>query len=141
MNILKKMVVTFATAATLFVTLMIPHAVYGQTTPAQIDTCAELKKKFENSGGKDVIAGVPEYCSVESLYTKFVNMALFAAGIVAVIAVIYGGYMYMTARGNDAQTKKAKSILIWAIIGLVIVLAAATIVNAVTSGLVENRFV
>lgn len=104
-------------------------------------TCDELRKKFENAGGSELLQGMPIYCSVESFYSKFITFALFAAGIVAVIALIYGGFVYMTARGNDAQTKKGKSILIWAIIGLVVVLAAATIVNLITTGLVENRFV
>ena len=116
---------------------LIPKAALAQANK----TCDELKKQFENANGGSVIANVPQYCSVESLYEKFINTALYAIGIVAVIALIYGGYLYMTARGNEAQVKQGRQVLTWAIIGLVIVLAAAVIVNVVVSGLVENRFV
>jgi hypothetical protein len=113
----------------------------ANTSSSSGDTCDELREKFENAGGSAVIEGVPEYCSVESIYSKFVNVALFAIGIVAVIGVIYGGYLYMTAAGNDSQVKKGRQVLTWSIIGLLVVLAAATIVNVVVDLLVDNRFV
>ncbi len=120
-----------------FSAYLVPNAALAQANK----TCDELKKYFENAGGANVIANVPQYCSYESLYEKFINTALFAVGIVAVIAIIYGGYLYMTAQGNEAQTKKGRDVLTWAIIGLIVVVAAAVIVNVVVSGLVENRFV
>lgn len=36
--------------------------------------------------------------------------------------IIYGGYLWMTAAGNDQQVEKAKKILLQAIIGFVLVL-------------------
>ncbi len=105
------------------------------------DTCATLKQQFDNANGSNVIANIPQYCRIEFVYQKFINTALYFIGIVAVIAVIYGGYLYMTAGGNAAQVKKGRSVLTWAIIGLVVVLAAAVIVNVVVNLLVENKFV
>jgi hypothetical protein len=117
--------------------------VFALTAPhtAVADACSDLKARFQNAGGTGVIQDLPEYCSPEAVYTKFANFAMFAIGIVAVIAIIYGGYLYMTAAGNEAQTKKGRSVLTWAIVGLIVVLAAAVIVNVVVRALVENRFV
>lgn len=120
-----------------FAAYLIPTAATAQANK----TCDDLKKQFENAGGGNVIANVPQYCNVESLYEKFINTALYAVGMVAVIALIYGGYLYMTARGNEAQAKQGRQVLTWAIIGLVVVFAAAVIVNVVVGGLVENQFV
>ena len=48
-------------------------------------------------------------------------------GIIFVILIIYGGYLWMTSRGNEEQVKKAKDTLQKATIGLIIILAAYAI--------------
>ncbi len=121
-------------------TLLLPHLALAQTANNQ-GTCAELKQQFDNAGGTNVVASVPWYCSVPDVYTKFINVAMFAVGIVAVLAIIYGGYLYMTAQSNEAQRKKGRDVLTWAVIGLVVVIAAAVIVDVVVKGLVEKSFV
>jgi len=39
--------------------------------------------------------------------------------VVAVVMVIYGGYMYMFAAGDSGKIKQAQGTITWAIIGLV----------------------
>ena len=41
--------------------------------------------------------------------------------------MVYGGYLWMTARGNEEEVTKAKNLIKAAIIGLIIVLAAYAI--------------
>jgi hypothetical protein len=41
-------------------------------------------------------------------------------GIIAFIAIIVAGFLYMTAHGNEDQTKRAKKAISFAIIGIVI---------------------
>jgi hypothetical protein len=101
------------------------------------DTCAELKKKLKG-GGFDVDSQLPVYCSTESVYNKFITLALYFVGIAAVIMIIYGGYTYMTAGGDAAQAKKGRAILTWALAGLAVVILAAVIVNAVVKAIVEK---
>ncbi|PKM91171.1 hypothetical protein CVU82_03930 [Candidatus Falkowbacteria bacterium HGW-Falkowbacteria-1] len=52
-------------------------------------------------------------------------------GVLFMVLIIYGGLLWMTARGNEQQTEKAKSLIIQAIIGLVIVLSAYAITNLI----------
>lgn len=52
-------------------------------------------------------------------------------GIIAVIIILYGGFIWMTAGGNDDRVTKAKNIIIAGVIGLIIVIAAFAIVNFV----------
>lgn len=118
----------------------LPQFVLAQAT-VQTEQCDELRKQFENGGGGDIVGSLPVYCSTGSVYTKFLNLALYAAGIAAVIAIIYGGYLYMTAAGNDAQRTKGKTVLTWAIVGVIVIVTAALIVNIVITAIVENRFV
>ena len=53
---------------------------------------------------------------------------IFVAAI-AVIYLVYGGVMYITAGGNPDQATKARTAIINAVIGIVIVLAAYVIVT------------
>lgn len=60
--------------------------------------------------------------------------------ILALILVLYGGFIWMFSRGNDEEVKKAKDILSGALFGLIIILASygltayvfENIVNATT---------
>jgi len=52
-------------------------------------------------------------------------------GIIAVVMVLYGGFVWLTAAGNEENVSRAKKIITAAIIGLVIILAAYLIINFV----------
>jgi hypothetical protein len=61
-----------------------------------------------------------------------------AVGIILLVMLIYGGVLYMTSAGSEDQAKKAKSVLTYAIIGIVIVALSFAItqfiVGALTGG-------
>ncbi len=59
------------------------------------------------------------------------NALLGIAGTLSVIFLIVGGIMYTTSAGNESTTKKAKSTITGAIVGLIISLMAFAIVNFV----------
>ncbi len=63
----------------------------------------------------------------EALRT-IVNYILFFLGIVATIMVIYGGFLYITG-GSGEGNEKAKKILMYAAIGIVVVLISFALVN------------
>ena len=49
--------------------------------------------------------------------------------------IVYGGFLWMTAAGNDDAVSKAKKIMIAGVIGLVIVLSAFAIASYVVEQL------
>ncbi len=55
---------------------------------------------------------------------RVIRAALGLLGIVTVVIIIYGGFLWMTAGGNDDQVGKAKKWIYSGIIGLVIIFAA-----------------
>lgn len=57
-----------------------------------------------------------------------IDMLLYLAGIVAVVAIIIAGIMYITSMGNIEKTTAARKRIINSLIGLAIVLIAAPIV-------------
>ncbi len=68
---------------------------------------------------------------------NIIDMILRLAGIAAVIRIIYGGIKYILAgyNANQAAVSAAKTVIITSICGLVIVIAAASIVTFVVGGL------
>lgn len=48
-------------------------------------------------------------------------------GVIFMVLIIFGGFMWMLARGNEQQVDKARDIITRAIIGLIIVLSAYAI--------------
>lgn len=53
------------------------------------------------------------------------------AGIVAVVVIIIGGFWYTTANGNQDRIKSGKNTILYAVIGLVIIIMAAAITQFV----------
>lgn len=56
-----------------------------------------------------------------------IGAVLALIGVVFLCLIIYSGYIWMTARGNEQQVEKAKSMLRESVIGLIIVLGAYAI--------------
>ena len=70
--------------------------------------------------------GAEDDLLINSINT-IINIVLSLLGIIFIILTVYGGFLYMTARGNEEQTKKALSIITQSVIGLIIVLSAYAI--------------
>lgn len=59
------------------------------------------------------------------------NLIYFAAGVTAVIVIILAGISFATSGGDAGKVKSARNKILFAVIGLVIVLAAFAITNFV----------
>lgn len=62
--------------------------------------------------------------TVDKMISTVITTALSFIGVIFLVLMIYGGYIWMIARGNEQEVEKAKNIIIAAIIGLAVVLAA-----------------
>ncbi len=67
--------------------------------------------------------------SFRTAITTIVNYILFFLGLIATIMIIYGGFLYITSGGDDAGAEKGKKILMYAAIGLIVVLISYAVVN------------
>lgn len=67
--------------------------------------------------------------------TNIINFFLGLLGLIAVAFLIYAGVLMVTAGGNEDQVGKAKKIITFAVIGVVIILLSYTIIQFVTSAL------
>lgn len=60
---------------------------------------------------------------------RIINLALTFLGLIAVVLILWGGFKWMTAGGNDENVDAAKKIIIAAVIGLAIIISAYAIAN------------
>jgi len=58
------------------------------------------------------------------LISGIINWTLGVLGLFSLCLILYAGFIWMWARGNEEEIKKAQEILKGAIIGLVLVLAS-----------------
>ena len=72
---------------------------------------------------------------IQEIAANLLNWILGFVGIIAVIMFIYAGFLYLTAGGNDENTGKAKKIMLYTIIGIILIFIAYTIVMALTGAL------
>lgn len=90
--------------------------------------------------GKKTGFGPAQPAGEVGLYDKiagFINIALGLVGILASIYILYSGFRWMRAGGNEQEIKAAKDGLKNAIIGLVIIFLAYIIVNYVVTAVIQ----
>ena len=71
---------------------------------------------------------------------QLINVFLGFLGVITVILIIYGGWMWMTSQGSAEKVQKAKLILTSAVIGLVIILSAYAIARFVLSNIYDATY-
>ena len=69
--------------------------------------------------------------TVGSIAIGLIKQALGLLGIILAILVIYSGYLWMTAQGNEEQVTKAKKMITNAVIGMILAFSAYAITDFV----------
>ncbi|HAU65791.1 MAG: hypothetical protein UT30_C0010G0011 [Candidatus Uhrbacteria bacterium GW2011_GWF2_39_13] len=108
-------------------TLLLPVAAFAQLSEAQTDL-----EEVGTAIGTDATSN-----DLPTLIGNIISALLSVLGIVFVVLVVYAGFLYLTAAGEDAKVKKAKTLLTQSVIGLVIIVAAYAISSFVIDALVE----
>jgi len=81
------------------------------------------------------VAGLGEE-DLTAVIARIIRAILGFLGIVAVVIILWGGFLWMTSGGSDEKVGKARKFIIMGIIGLAIVLAAYAIASFVITSLV-----
>ena len=87
---------------------------------------------LEGNGGEAIALPSGQNTTVETVAGNVIQSFLSVFGILFLGLMVYGGYMWMTARGNEEQVTKAQKIIYGTVIGLVVVLSAYAITVFVT---------
>ena len=107
--------------AAIMLVALLPFAAQAQTGDANAKS---LLKSLGDTAGY-VTTG--NESNLSSLLGAVVKVALSLLGMIFVVLMIYAGYHWMTAAGDQAKVDKSKDTLWRAIIGLIIVVGAYAI--------------
>ncbi|MEK7072917.1 MAG: pilin [Patescibacteria group bacterium] len=102
-------------------------------------TRAALAFSVSNTGLKTTAekAGLPtSETSLPVLVGTILNSVLSLVGVIFLVIIVWGGFLWMTARGNDQQVEKAKQLITSAVIGLIIIAGGYTITNFVLGAII-----
>ncbi len=81
----------------------------------------------------------PITCSdATCLISQVVRYILGAIAVVATLMFVWGGVMMLTSGGNADQVKRAKETLVWATIGIIVILLSWVIIKAVLQALTNT---
>lgn len=108
-------------------------------TPALVQVGAQAANNIncgiDGNLNKDCDIAVTDDGTLTRTVQGVIRLFQVIVGLIAVFMIIFGGLKYITSGGNDNSVKGAKNTLLYAVIGLVIVLIAEGIVRFVL-----NRF-
>ena len=69
--------------------------------------------------------------TINGTLKSVINILSFVVGIICVIMIIIGGLRYVTSGGDGTSTSSARNTVLYAVIGLVVVIMAQVIVKFV----------
>lgn len=75
------------------------------------------------------------HADIRFTVANIIVVALGLLGTVSVVLMLYAGFKWMTAGGNEENVKEAQNIIKYAVIGLAIILSAYAITRFVMSSL------
>lgn len=129
---------TIAATVALIVALVLPVFAFGSTANAEVTPNANLCNGIGFASGSD---GAADGCgtaeegddAVKNIIGTVVNILSIIVGAVSVIMIIIGGLRYITSSGDSSNVQAAKNTILYAIVGLIIVVFAQVIVRFVVN--------
>lgn len=133
---IKRIMFTLAASLGLLLPAAVPAIVSAQAINDQICNGAQLNPNANGCSSNDITSAGD---NVGTVITNGINLFSLIVGIIAVIMIIIGGVKYITSGGDAGNVTGAKNTILYALIGLVIVALAQTIVyfvlNKTSNGL------
>ncbi|MBI4434653.1 hypothetical protein HY635_02450 [Candidatus Uhrbacteria bacterium] len=104
------------------------------------ESAADLTKRgLTNTATTAGLETAADKASLPVIIGNIIYAALSLTGIIFVLLTIYGGFIWMQARGNQEDVAKAKKIIESAIIGVVVIGLAFAITNFVIDRITEAQ--
>lgn len=137
---------SFLLLAAFLVASALPVVAQASTAPRVLAQAAPLPTSNQGTGGVPLptanrtteqsncgrgsgqaIANPLKFCSLEGLLDAILDAAIQLGTVILTLALIYTGFLFVAARGNEEAIKKARRALLYTIIGGLILLGAKAI--------------
>ena len=119
--------------------LSLPCAVH-----AQVFEGLDGDKTTDTQAGTDFLknelsgTGITHTDTFSDLIIKYINFILPYITLAAFAGLVWSGFLYVTAYGDEEQISKAKTIIVWSIAGILLVIISFAMVQFFTVDLVQG---
>lgn len=106
-------------------TFALPHAAHAQGV---FDVCSQAGASGSSichANGSNNLSGP------NGIIIKVANIFAFVGGVAAVIVIMIGGFMYVTASGDAGKANSGRNAVVYAAIGLVVIVLGRAIIGYV----------
>jgi hypothetical protein len=110
-----------------------PDTVTPPTPDNQAGTSGGGSSQCDNGGGSGVIANPLKFCSLEQVLGALLDAVIKIGSIVLMLVLMYSGFQFVAAQGNEEKISKARNALMWTVIGGLILLGAKGIEVVISS--------
>ena len=106
---------------------------YAQVKPVLNDAATLKKELGSNQGYFTQLVPTSTNYTIGGLADLGISIILYAAGIAAVIFLLYSGILYITSAGEETKAEKGRKGVVNAIIGIVIIILAFAIEKSIAT--------
>ena len=76
--------------------------------------------------------------SLSGLVQNIIDLVFMVIGAIALLAIIYGAFLYITAGGDSEKTTKARNVIMYALLGVFVIAAAFILIDWAMTGELFN---
>jgi len=135
-NMIKKILAVLIAVCGIGMAVSVSSPVLALTCPD--GTYKAGKKDATSLAECDITVDDKTAKQVTNRVEKAINVVLGFVGVAAVAVIILGGIQYITSQGDAGKAIKARTTIIYGIVGLAICLLAYAIVNLVLTGVFSD---
>lgn len=81
--------------------------------------------------GEKTVNPVAKFDSITAIVNLVIPIMMIAGGLITLSMLLLGAYRYLTSEGNPEKISKAQSVIIYAIIGLFLIVASFVITKII----------
>ncbi len=89
--------------------------------------------------GSDGFENPIQFNSLREFLEAILNVVISISFPFVVLAIVYTGYLFVSAGGDEGKLNTAKNMLLWTVIGAMIILGAFVLSNAISGTVDEIR--
>lgn len=119
---MKKFKTLFIFLAVIFIVSGILFFAFSGSVFSQEDTPPSLQSPFKSEIGTSILS-----------FIKFIleKIVLPIGAVVATVFLVYAGFLFVTAQGNEEKLKTAKRTFLWTVVGVLVLLGSVVIAEGI----------
>ena len=93
----------------------------------------DLGTGTSNCGGGGALTNPLSSCTIQDLLGKVLDAVIAIGTVVVTIMLVYCGFLFVVAQGNEEKIRDARSALVWTVIGALVLLGAKVIEGVISN--------